>query len=169
MIGRRRAALAGLALTLAILVRPLFANQLSKPIGILYATASVYLESLAQIYLWAILVGAFVLLALRQLPLSVRSRTEPRPTRADRRGRVGAWVRMLGDRKRGSYFEWRVASRLAELEDWEDAGGAADPQHRAYLQLGRDRRTIALDRSFSELNFELEALVAYLEDALDRR
>ncbi len=161
--------MAVLALALALLVRPLFANQLSKPIGVLYATASVYLESLPQIYLWAILVGAFILLALRQFPLSVRAATERRPTRADRRGRVGAWVSMLADRKRGSYFEWRVASRLAELEDWEDAGGATDPQHRAYLQLGRDRRTIAVDPYFSQLNFELEALVAYLEDALDRR
>ena len=74
---------------------------------------------------------------------------------------------MLADRKRGSYFEWRLANRLAELESWIEVPGQMEPELRSLLAAGRTRRSIEAESILSRLNLELDRLVGYLEDALD--
>lgn len=156
------------ALLLAIVLRPLVAGALAGPLGLVYAISVRYLESLPQIYLWAALLAAFVLVGMRRLPL----RNAPSPTIVRRpatsRGRLGHWVGLLADRQRGAYFEWRLANRLAELERWIGAADELDDRSRAYLELGRTQRTIQAARDFARLNFALERLVGYLEDAFHR-
>lgn len=157
--------LLAVAVALALLLRPVVARYLSAPVGLLYAVAAGYLESLPQIYFWAILVGALLLVGLRQVRLSAgREQTAARAAHRPQ-GRLGNWLRLLDERERGAYFDWRLAHRLAELQDWIEARGPADPQQQIYLRIGRDRRTIEAEHQLSRLNLELDPLVAYLEDA----
>ncbi len=165
MNSRTRLGLLATALALALVLRPLVARYLSEPLGLLYAVAASYIESLPQIYLWAGLLGAFVLIGLRRIPVSQHQPPSARAPKLEHRGRLGDWVRMLADRTRGSYFDWRLASQLAELESWIDPQTQMEPQIRRYLEIGRTRRSIEANRSLSRLNFELERLVGYLEDA----
>lgn len=153
---------------LAVVLRPLIASTLERPLGLLYGVAVRYVESLPQIYLWAGLLGAAALVGLRRLPLRDPEALPPQPPTRAQRGRLGNWVRLLAERERGTYFEWRLANRLAQLERWIGAPNRMDTELQSYLDLGRNQRTIQAEPRLSRLNFELERLVGYLEDALDR-
>lgn len=155
-------------LLLAVFLRPVIAGYFSEPIGLIYALAVRYVESLPQIYLWAALLGAFVWVGLRRFSLESRKTRSPRPAQIERGGRLGSWVGLLADRQRGAYFEWRLANRLAELESWIGATESTDNQQRAYLNFGRDSRTIRAEYESARLNFKFDGLVGYLEVALDR-
>lgn len=156
------------ALLLAIVLQPLIASALAGPLGLIYAIATRTVESLPQTYLWAVLLGAFVLIGLLRLPLRNDSRPLIRPRQTSYDGRLGAWAELLADRRRGSYFEWRLANRLAELERWIGAPDQLDARSRAYLEFGRNQRTIHAASNSAPVNFKLERVVAYLEDALRR-
>lgn len=164
----RRSALVVAGLLLAIVLRPLIASALAGPLGLAYVVAVRYVESLPQIYLWAVLLGAFVLIGLRRLPLRDAAKSPGAPRQISNQGRLGAWVELLADRRRGTYFEWRLANRLAELERWIGAPDELDARSQSYLEFGRNQRTIHAASAAAPMNFKLERLVAYLEDALRR-
>lgn len=166
----RRALLALLAAVLLLFaaLRPAVESYLSEPLGLVYAVTARYIASLPQIYLWAGLLGLFVVIGLRRIPLRTARAEKGPANRRVQRGRLGDWVRLLADRRRGAYFEWRLANRLAALERWMDSSPEMPAEMRRYLQIGRTRRTIEAGQSLGRLNFRLERLVGYLEDALDR-
>lgn len=168
MTSRARIAVFAGALLLTLLLRPAISSYFAEPLGLIYALVVRYVESLPQIYLWAGLLAIFVLAGLRRIPLASRKTSAERPAGIKPRGRLGNWVGLLADRHRGAYFEWRLANRLAELEEWIGAADTTDHQQRAYLEIGRDARTIKAEHELARLNFKLDELVGYLEDALHR-
>lgn len=160
--------LVALGLSLAVGIRPLVARYMAEPLGLSYAVAVRYVESLPQIYLWAGLLAACLVFGVRRIPAVRTTAASELPAPLEYSGRLGEWERLLSDRWRGAYFEWRLAHRLAELQAWIGAEQPAAPDHQTFLEIGRDRRTISAERRLRQLNFELDGLVGYLEDAIDR-
>ncbi|MGH2621980.1 MAG: hypothetical protein ACRDHG_15640 [Anaerolineales bacterium] len=142
----------------------------SRPIGLLWAWVSGKLGGLPQAELWAVLVAIFGWLGLRSLGFRVVRASTNRRTRSPSQGTLQSWLELLDNRSRGEYFRWRLARRVASLSD--DLGlhaPANDPMIEAFLQTGRQLRTIHPQAARAELKLEPAILVEYLEGNQETR
>jgi len=142
----------------------------SRPLGYLWAWVSGKLGGLPQAELWAVLVAIFGLLGLRSLGFRVARASTNRRTRSASHGTLQSWLELLDNHSRGEYFRWRLARRAASLND--DLGlpaPATDPRIEAFLQAGRELRTIGPQASRAELSLEPAILVEYFERNQDPR
>jgi len=142
----------------------------SRPLGLLWAWVSAVLGGLPQAELWAVLVAVFGVLGLRSLGFRVVRASSNRRTRSLSQGTLQNWLELLDNQDRGEYFRWRLARRLATLSD--DLGlpaPALDPRIEAFLQAGRQLRTIRPQASRAELSLRPAILVDYLESNRDPR
>ena len=140
----------------------------SRPIGLLWAWVSGVLGGLPQPELWAVLVAIFGLLGLRSLGFRVVRASTNRRTRSLPQGTLQSWLELLDNHGRGEYFRWRFARRVANLSD--DLGLSApakDPKIEAFLQAGRQLRTIRPQPARAELSLEPAIVVEYLESDQD--
>jgi hypothetical protein len=70
----------------------------------------------------------------------------------------------MEDRSRGEYFRWRLARRVASLADeLELPSATSDPRIEAFLEAGRQLRTIRPQSTRDELKLDPAILVEYLE------
>lgn len=142
----------------------------AQPISNIYNTAADLINSLPQIYIWAGIIATFSFIGLRRIPFGASASSDQVEAAQRHHSSLGRWLKLIQDRRRGAYFYWRLANRLAALERWiggEHAPG--DEQTAAYLRLGAESRTIGVERNLASLNVELESVVSYLEaDATDR-
>jgi hypothetical protein len=169
----RRAALAIGALIAFLmsagLIYLVVVRYLSQPLGQVYRALSQLVELAPQDWVWAAVIALAVLIGLRNLssqrnsPDSVDSNTQGQSESME------SWLRVLQDQKRGTYFEWRLANRLAELDsqiaDHPDRQPAYQIQE--YLKMGRDRRTISAIESRASSYADINAVVAYLESRIE--
>jgi len=140
----------------------------SRPIGLLWAWAGGVVGGLPQLELWALLVAIFGLLGLRSLGFRAARASTNRRGRSLSQGTLQSWLELLDNHHRGEYFRWRLARRVAILSD--DLGlpaPAKDPRIEAFLQAGRQLRTIRPQTARAELSLEPAILVEYLESDQD--
>jgi hypothetical protein len=158
------AAFMGLLVVLLLWVREGLLRFAAEPIAIAYGFAAGLVESLPQLYVWAGIVAFFLVVGLRRVPLRIGSQVAHSVPSQSYRSSLGKWMMLIQDRSRGAYFHWRLANRLAELDQWigRDSSNASD-EVAAYLQLGSDSRTIGFENEMSALNVELDSIVDYLE------
>jgi len=136
----------------------------SGPLGFVWAWMIGRLGGLPQAELWAALVAIFGLLGFRSLGLRAVRASTNRRTRSAPQGTLQSWLELLDNHSRGEYFRWRLARRAASLSD--DLGLAApatDPRIEAFLEAGRQLRTIRPHASRAELSLEPAILVEYFE------
>jgi hypothetical protein len=140
----------------------------AEPIAVVYALASGLADALPQIYVWGGIVAFFLVVGLRWIPIHPpASETLPEPA-PKFHSSLGGWLKLIQDRRRGAYFHWRLANRLAELQRWIGIeSGPEDEQIARYLRLGNDSRTIGFANQLSSLNINLESIVSYLEANAD--
>ncbi len=135
----------------------------SRPLGLFWAWVRGTSGALPQAELWAILVGIFGLLGLRSLGFRAARATAIRRSRSSSPGTLQSWLELLDDRSRGEYFRWRLARRVASLSDDLGSPASADPRIEAFLEAGRQLRTIGLQPGRTELELEPAILVEFLE------
>lgn len=136
----------------------------AQPISNLYNLVEDLVDSLPQIYIWAGIIATFAFVGLRRIPFAASASSDQVETARRHHSSLGRWLMLIQDRRRGAYFYWRLANRLAALERWIGSEhGPGDEQIAAYLRLGAQSRTIGVERSLASLNVELESVVSYLE------
>ena len=163
-IGASVALIASAGLIYFVVVR-----YLSQPLGQFYRTLLQLVGIAPQDWIWAAVIGLAVLIGLRnfssrrKLEASVVPNTQGRPESLE------SWLRVLQEQKRGTYFEWRLANRLAELESQITDHPDLLPEHQIqeYLKMGHDRRTIGAVEARASSYPDIDAVVAYLESRID--
>lgn len=136
----------------------------AQPISSAYTTAADLINSLPQIYIWAAIIATFVFIGLRRIPFAAGAPGEQLEAEQRHHSSLGRWLKLIRDRRRGAYFYWRLANRLAALERWIGGQHApGDEQVAAYLRLGAESRTIGVESNLASMNVELESVVTYLE------
>ena len=144
---------------------------LSEPVERAYQLVVRLVELAPQDWIWAGLIGLIVLISLRNLASrSSEDLKEGSDSEAlfQREG-LESWLELLQQRTRGSYFQWRLASRLAELDHQlgEQSARPSPPEIEAYLQMGRDRRTIHSQQAAGGEQSNVEQVISYLEQRME--
>ena len=82
---------------------------------------------------------------------------------------LDSWLLFLQERKKGTYFGWRLANRLSELESHfsNHPGRQPSPQIREYLKMGRERRTIGAVETRISGYYDIDAVVKYFERRIE--
>jgi hypothetical protein len=144
-------------------------QYLSQPLGQLYRTLTQLAELAPQDWAWAAIIALTVLVGLHNLS-SQRKLAKLVDLNAQGRSSdsLESWLIALQERKRGPYFAWRLASRLAELESQIADHPDRQPAHqiREYLNMGRDRRTIGTAEPISGYS-DINGIVTYLEHRIE--
>jgi hypothetical protein len=139
-----------------------------RPLGQVWAWITGRFSDMPQAEIWAVLVGLFGLLGLRTLGGRA---TRPSPelrSQSQSQGSLQGWLELLEDRTRGEYFRWRLARRVASLADeLELPAPTNEPGIEAFLQAGRQFRTIRAQSTRDELKLDPAILVEYLERTQD--
>jgi hypothetical protein len=195
---RKRLLLVGLVLLLAVplaLALRTFAREvIVVPVLRILWLGYLFLQSIPQSFLWALLLVAALFISARSLIKSRMPTGEVRGEETDRPGQVTVWARRIRWMTHGGYFEWSLAQHLgrlflAALAYREQLGrdqirqylqaGQLDmpPEIRAYLQAGLSPLPPAtvgflsrLLRRFrpgerpSPLNLDPEQVVRFLEE-----
>lgn len=162
---------AGLAAFLATVALIYFVvvQYLSQPLGRLYRTFAQLVELAPQDWIWATMIALTVLVALRNFASRRESAGAADPIVGIQTESLESWLTLLEDRARGTYFGWRLANRLAELDSQILYQPIQQPvrQVQEYLKMGRDRRTIS-DRALRFSGSDLvDDVVAYLEQRIE--
>jgi hypothetical protein len=142
-------------------------QYLSQPLGQLYSTLTQLVALAPQDWVWAAIIALTMLVGLHNFP-SQRKISETVDLNAQGRSEsLESWLFVLQERKRGPYFGWRLASRLAELESQIVDHPDHLPAHeiREYLTMGRDRRTIGAAETIISGYSDINGIVTYLEQA----
>jgi hypothetical protein len=140
----------------------------SRPLGQVWAWITGTFDTLPQAEIWAVLVGLFGLLGLRTLPGRSGRPTAAHRSRPQSQGILQSWLELIEDRTRGEYFRWRMARRVAQLADeLELPAPTNEPRIEAYLQAGRQMRTIRAKPNRDDLKLDPAILVEYLERTQD--
>ncbi len=169
----RKAALgaAGLAAFLAIVTLIYFVvvRYLSQPLGRLYRTLADLAELAPQDWIWAAMIALTVLIALRNFASRRESARVTDPIEGFQTESLESWLTLIQDRARGTYFGWRLANRLAELDSQIPDHPNQQPvrQVQEYLKMGRDRRTIS-DRALRISGSDpVDDVVTYMEQRIE--
>lgn len=139
-----------------------------RPLGQVWAWISGRFGDLPQAEIWAVLVGLFGLLGLRTLAGRVARPSTELQAQSQSQGSLRGWLELMEDRTRGEYFRWRLARRVASLAD--ELGLPApinEPRIEAFLEAGRQLRTIRAQSTRDELKLDPAILVEYLERIQD--
>ncbi len=142
-------------------------QYLSQPLGQLYRTLSQLVALAPQDWVWAAIIGLAVLVGLRNFSSQHKLAEAVDPNAQGRSESLESWLLVLQDRKRGPYFGWRLANRLAELESQIADHPDHQPAHqiREYLKMGPDRRTISAAETILSRYSDINGVVTYLEQA----
>ena len=136
----------------------------SRPLGQFWAWITASLADLPQAEIWAVLVGLFGLLGLRTLAGRAARPSPELRSQSQPQGSLQGWLELMEDRTRGEYFRWRLARRVASLADeLELPAPTNEPRIEAFLQAGRQLRTIRAQSTRDELKLDPAILVEYLE------
>ncbi len=139
-----------------------------RPLGQVWAWVAGRAGDLPQAEVWAVLVGLFGLLGLRTLGGRADRPSAELRSMSQSQGSLQGWLDLMEDRSRGEYFRWRLARRIASLADeLELAAATNDPRIGAFLEAGRQLRTIRPQSTRDELKLDPAILVEYLERAQD--
>jgi hypothetical protein len=136
----------------------------SRPLGQVWAWITASLDDLPQVEIWAVLIGLFGLLGLRTLAGRAARPSAELRSQSQSQGSLQGWRELMEDRTRGEYFRWRLARRVALLADeLELPAPTNEPRIEAFLQAGRQLRTIRAQSTRDELKLDPAILVEYLE------
>ncbi len=152
-------------LTLGGLVYHVVVTYFSEPLGHLYGVVSQITALAPQDWLWATLIGLVALFSLRTLS-GRRSPSQEQQSITEVLGdSLASWLELLHERDKGTYFSWRLAQRLAELNEWIGIRSSADisDEVQAYLRQGRSRRTIERAETANAGDPPIEEVIAHLE------
>ncbi|MEE9216022.1 MAG: hypothetical protein V3U32_01175 [Anaerolineales bacterium] len=144
-------------------------RYLGEPLGQLYRTLSQLVGLAPQDWVWASIIALTVLIGLRNFS-SQRKSTESVDSNAEGQAEsLESWLRLLQERVRGTYFGWRLANRLAELESQIDDHPDHQPAHQIqeYLKMGRDRRTIGDPETRLSSYPDVKTVITYLERRIE--
>jgi len=162
---------AGLAAFLATVALIYFVvvQYLSQPLGRLYRTLAQLAELAPQDWIWATMIALTVLFALRNFASRRESAGVAEPIDGFQTESLESWLQLLQDRARGTYFRWRLANRLAELDSQipDHPEQRPDQQVQEYLKMGRDRRTIEDTASRFSGSYPVDGVVTYLEQRIE--
>jgi len=135
-----------------------------RPLGQVWAWIAGRFGVLPQAEIWAVLVGLFGLLGLRTLVGRAARPSAELRSQSHSQGSLQGWLELMENRTRGEYFRWRLARRVASLADeLELPARTSEPQIVAFLQAGRQLRTIRAQLTRDELKLDPAILVEYLE------
>ena len=169
----RKAALgiAGLTAFLATVALIYFVvvQYLSQPLGRLYRTLAQLAELAPQDWIWATMIALTVLVALRNFASRRESARVADPIEGIQIESLESWLTLLQDRARGTYFGWRLANRLAELDSQIPDYPKQQPfrQVQEYLKMGRNRRTMS-DRALRiSTSDPIDEVATYLEQRIE--
>jgi len=169
----RKAALgiAGLTAFLATVALIYFVvvQYLSQPLGRLYRTLAQLAELAPQDWIWATIIALTVLVALRNFASRRESARVADPIEGIQIESLESWLTLLQDRARGTYFGWRLANRLAELDSQTPDHPKQQPfrQVQEYLKMGRNRRTMS-DRALRiSTSDPIDEVATYLEQRIE--
>ncbi len=142
-------------------------QYLSQPLGQLYRILSQLVALAPQDWVWAALIGLAVLVGLRNFSSQHKLAEAVDPNAQGRSESLESWLLVLQDRKRGPYFGWRLANRLAELESQIADHPDRQPAHQIqeYLKMRGDRRTIGAAETKLSRYSDINGIVTYLEQA----
>ncbi len=142
-------------------------QYLKQPLGQLYRTLAQLVELAPQDWVWAAVIALTVLVGLRNFSSQRKLAEAVDPNAQGRSESLESWLLVLQDRKRGPYFGWRLANRLAELESQIADHPDRQPAHqiREYLKMGRDRRTIGAAEIKISGYSDINGIVTFLEQA----
>lgn len=144
-------------------------QYLSQPLGQLYRTLSQLVELAPQDWVWAAVIALAVLIGLRNFSSPHKPIDSIDPNTQGQSESLESWLIVLQEQKRGPYFEWRLANRLAELESQIADRPDRQPAHQIqeYLNMGRDRRTIGAIEARVSGYTDINAVVTYLERRIE--
>jgi hypothetical protein len=115
------------------------------------------------------MIALTVLFALRNFASRHESAGVADPIDGIQTESLESWLQLLRDRARGTYFRWRLANRLAELDSQipDHPEQRPDRQVQEYLKMGRDRRTIDDTASRFSGSYPVDGVVTYLEQQIE--
>lgn len=194
MSQNRRLTLAGAFLVAAALLAYTFQDVIREtvllPLSYFWWLGGIFYRSVAQLVYWVLLITGVALMAFASLYGRERPSEGKEKRRRVERGPIQNFAWWLTQRRRGTYFKWRVANRLGALardlliQRGEDLAGPPftlagrgwdpPPEVGAYLESG-------LNRSFAEFprrgwlsrppvtpfDMEIDPVVEYLESQLE--
>ena len=151
------------------LIYLLVVRYLSRPLGQFYRTLLQLVGIAPQDWIWAAVIGLAVLIGLRNFSSRRKLESSIVPNTQSRPESLESWLLVLQERKKGTYFGWRLANRLAELESQiaDHPERLPSPQVREYLDMGHDRRTIDATGARSSSHSEIDAAIEYLERRIE--
>lgn len=144
-------------------------QYLHQPLGQLYRTILQLVGLMPQDWVWASIIALAVLIGLRNFSSQRKSAESVDPNTRGQSESLDSWLLVLQERKRGTYFGWRLANRLAQLESQiaNHPDRQPTPQIREYLKMGRDLRTIGAAETRISGNSDISAVVKYLERRIE--
>jgi hypothetical protein len=144
-------------------------RYLSQPLGQVYRALTQLVGLAPQDWVWAAVIALAVLIGLRNLSSQRNSSESVDSNTQGQSESMESWLQVLQDQKRGTYFEWRLASRLAELESQIADHPDRQPAHQIqeYLKMGRDRRTIGTIEARVATYDDIDAVVTHLESRIE--
>ena len=162
---------AGLAAFLATIALIYFVvvQYLSQPLGRLYRTLAQIAELTPQDWIWAAVIALTVLIGIRNFASRRDAAGATDPMDHIQTESLESWLLLLQDRARGTYFGWRLANRLAELDSQIPDHPEQQParQVQEYLKMGRDRRTIDDTESRFSGSYPIDGVVTYMEQRIE--
>lgn len=178
---------------LALLLQDFLRETIVVPLLYAYWFVRLYLESLPQSLLWALFMGAALVMVAKGLSLNRTTfRKERRGWETESLGKIEAWVERVRLARRGNYFKLRLARRLAdfslealahrerltpeEIQKQLQSGRLPIPEEmKAYLQAGLsleiknagsgDTKRLRTPKA-SPLQLNPERVIQFLEDEL---
>ena len=150
----------------AALVYFVLQKYLEQPMQRIYQVLSRTAELAPQDWIWAAIIGLFVLISLRSLSTRREARASQDPYLQHRPEGLEAWLKLLQERSRGGYFRWRLANQLAEFAAriGDPPNTSSNKEVREYLKHGRIRRTIQTGTVISADSTLIDAVVTHLEE-----
>ena len=115
----RRLIMIGFLLIVAVVFAPLaftiFESLVIEPLSYLNWVIRVVLRAIPQSYLWLFLVTIVLLIALGSMLRNSHLRPAKEESQKEKQGPVEVLAQEIFQSKRGDYFKWVVANRLAKL------------------------------------------------------
>ena len=126
------------AVILAPIAYALFEGLVIEPLSYLNWVIQVVLRAIPQAYFWYFLVGLILLVALGSMVRNTELRLFKDKKEVEKKGAVEVLAHEIAHSKRGAYFKWVTANRLAKLAQAIIIEGGAESSGNARQLQGRD-------------------------------